>query len=144
MPAAIDAQAATLDQFIAGWKNWTPEDWMSSWSDNCELRMLPFSLGLPTKSRAEVQVILPKLMKILTNYELDIYEIVHDPARSKAVVYATSKAETPFEDFKWTNEYAVFLTFTEDGKEIKKVEEMVDTAFYQEFFPKFQKYMSTQ
>jgi hypothetical protein len=41
---------------------------------------------------------------------------VHDAAKSKAVIYATSKADTPFGDFKWTNEYAVFVTFTEDGE----------------------------
>ncbi|KAL9094350.1 MAG: hypothetical protein Q9165_003491 [Trypethelium subeluteriae] len=81
-------------------------------------------------------------MEILTNYELEICEIVHDAPRSKAVIYATSKADTPFEDFKWTNEYAVFLSFTEDGKKVKKMEEMVDTAFYREFFPKFQNYLS--
>ena len=57
-------------------------------------------------------------------------------------MYATSRADTPFGDFKWTNEYAVFVSFTEDGEQINKVEEMVDTAFYQEFFPKFQRYMS--
>jgi len=58
---------------------------------------------------------------------------VHDAAKSKAVIYATSKADTPFGDFKWTNEYAVFVTFTEDGEKVSKVEEMVDTAFFQEF-----------
>lgn len=66
---------------------------------------------------------------------------MHDAAKGKAVIYATSKADTPFGDFKWTNEYAVFVTFTEDGKQINKMEEMIDTAFFNDFFPKFQKYL---
>jgi len=69
MPAPAHIQAATLEKFIAGWKKWTPEDWMATWSADCKQRMLPFSLGVPLRSRAEVQVILPKLMEILTNYE---------------------------------------------------------------------------
>ncbi|KAF2111968.1 hypothetical protein BDV96DRAFT_580934 [Lophiotrema nucula] len=85
---------------------------------------------------------LPKMMEILTNYEVDFYHIVHDADRSKAAIYATSKADTPFEDFKWTNEYAVFLTFSSDGTEITRMEEMVDTAFFQQFFPRFQKYLA--
>ncbi|CZR68583.1 uncharacterized protein PAC_18482 [Phialocephala subalpina] len=144
MPAPAHIQAATLDKFIAGWKKWIPEDWMATWSDDCKQRVLPFSLGLPTKSRADVQAILPKLMEILTNYELNIYEIVHDVARNKAVIYVISKADTPFGDFKWMNEYAVFISFTEDGEQINKTGEMIDTAFYHEFSPKFQKYLSEQ
>ncbi|KAM0795935.1 hypothetical protein BDR22DRAFT_882858 [Usnea florida] len=142
MPAPAHIQTATLDRFIGGWRKWTPEDWMATWSGDCVQKMLPLSLGVPAKSVAQVKVILPRLMEILTNYELHIYEIVHDAPKGKAVVYATSRADTPFGDFKWTNEYAVFVSFTEDGEQINKVEEMVDTAFYQEFFPKFQRYMS--
>lgn len=75
---------------------------------------------------------------------MEIYEIVHDVARGKAVIYATSHADTPWEDFKWKNEYAVFLTFTENGEKINKVDEMLDSAFAKEFFPRFQKYLSEQ
>lgn len=75
---------------------------------------------------------------------MDFYEVIHDAAKGKAVIYATSYADTIFDDFKWTNEYAVFITFTENGEQINKMEEMVDTAFFQEFFPRFQKYLIEQ
>lgn len=74
--------------------------------------------------------------------KLTIHEIVHDLPQCKAAVYALSTGKTPFGD--WTNEYAVFFTFNKDGQEIVKVEEMVDTAFMNEFFPKFQEYMRRQ
>lgn len=67
---------------------------------------------------------------------------MHDSDRGKAAIYATSHADTPFGDFKWSNEYAVFITFSADGEKIDNMEEMIDTAFYREFFPKFQKYLS--
>ncbi|KUI60106.1 hypothetical protein VP1G_11165 [Cytospora mali] len=141
MPAPAHIQAATLDRFIAGWKKWTPEDYLATWSDDCTQQLMPFSLGVPARSRAEVNVFLPKLMTVLTNYELETSRIVHDAANSKAVIYASSKADTLLGDSKWKNDFAVFLSFTEDGEKINRMEEMVDTAFYQEFFPRFQKYL---
>jgi hypothetical protein len=76
--------------------------------------------------------------------QIEVYNIVHDSARSKAALYMKSTADTPFENLKWNNEYAVFLTFTEDGNQVVKMEEMVDTALFNEFFPKFQKYLAEQ
>ncbi|KAJ6033259.1 uncharacterized protein N7446_008450 [Penicillium canescens] len=48
---------------------------------------------------------------------MEVHELVHDASKGKAAVYITSMANTPFEgNFKWTNEYAVFPTFSEDGQ----------------------------
>jgi hypothetical protein len=66
---------------------------------------------------------------------------VHDSARGTAAVYATSQADTPFPGEKWTNEYAIFLSFSEDGTKVSRLEEMMDSAFYQSFVPKFQRYL---
>lgn len=66
--------------------------------------------------------------------QLDVHEIVHDVAGSKCVIYGISHADTPYDDgkFKWTNEYSAFIYLTEDGTQIRKIEEMVDTAFFAE------------
>lgn len=69
-------QVATLEQFIAGWKKFTPEDWMASWSEDCTQKMLPFTMGVPARPRDEVQVVLPKLMEILTNYEAGSMQVL--------------------------------------------------------------------
>ncbi|KUJ13608.1 uncharacterized protein LY89DRAFT_622550 [Mollisia scopiformis] len=142
MSESADTQVSTLNGFITGWKNWKAEDMIASWSPECTQRALPFSLGHPPRSRAEVQFTLPKLMGIVSNHDLTIHEVVHDAARSKAVVYALSKGDTPFGE--WRNEYAVFLTFSESGEQIIKFEEMVDSAFFNDFFPKFQKHLQQQ
>lgn len=70
MPAPAEVQAATLEKFIAGWKEFTPESWMATWSEDCTQKMLPLSLGVPARSRTEVLGILPKLIGILKNYKV--------------------------------------------------------------------------
>ncbi|KAF5131503.1 hypothetical protein MHUMG1_07654 [Metarhizium humberi] len=133
MPAPAEVQAATIDKFIEGWGTNNPEAWVQLWTDDCTNKILPFSLGAPPMSKdTVVSKALPKLFGNLANWKLQVYEVVLDTKKSKAAIYATSKADTPFGDFKWANEYAAFVTLTEDGKQISKIEEMVDTAFFAE------------
>jgi hypothetical protein len=70
MPGAAEIQTRTLEQFIEGWKAWTPEAWTACWSPDCQQQMLPFTLGVPARSLEEVMHVLPKMMEVLTNYEV--------------------------------------------------------------------------
>ncbi|KAJ9142412.1 hypothetical protein NKR23_g7288 [Pleurostoma richardsiae] len=144
MAATADIQAETLERFIEGWKAWTPESLTLTWSEDFQQRLLPYSLGVPPRSRAEAAWAVARLVEVLSNYKFEVINVVHDVAKGKAVVYAKSFADTSFGDFKWANEYAFFVTFTEDGKHICAMDEMVDTEFFKEFFPKFQGYLSKQ
>ena len=76
------------------------------------------------------------------NPQLHVHEIIHDAPQGKAVIYASSRADTLFADgFEWTNEYAVFLSFSDNGERVVRNDEMVDTAFYHDFFPRFQAHL---
>ncbi|KAH6629943.1 hypothetical protein B0J18DRAFT_85841 [Chaetomium sp. MPI-SDFR-AT-0129] len=142
MATPADVQQATLARFVAGWKNWSAAEMAQVWSEDYTQAALPFSLGHPPRTRAQVEATLPLLQKVVTDYELTIHNVVHDTAQGKAVVYALSKGTTPFG--KWDNEYAVFFTFDQSREHIVKIEEMVDTAFMKEFFPKFQNFVREQ
>ncbi|KAE8385294.1 hypothetical protein BDV23DRAFT_165206 [Aspergillus alliaceus] len=78
MPAPTEVQSATLKKFLQGWETITAESWTGLWSDNCTQQFLPFSLGLPPKSREEVLQTLPKLLSVLRDWKLDIHHVVHD------------------------------------------------------------------
>ncbi|QIW99248.1 hypothetical protein AMS68_004766 [Peltaster fructicola] len=141
MVDVAQTQAATLDKFIQGWSSWTPEPMLAVETADCTQTALPFSMGHPPRSKAEVEFMLPKLMKTVQDYKLTIHNVVHDTANRKAAVYAISHGNTDFGE--WTNEYAVFVWFTEDGTRISKIEEMVDSAFMKDFMPKFQRHLMT-
>ncbi|KAJ5693383.1 hypothetical protein N7462_002806 [Penicillium macrosclerotiorum] len=60
---------------------------MATWSTDSRQKILPFSLGVPSRSRTEVQQVLPKLIGVLKNYEKEINEVVHDVSKGKAAVF---------------------------------------------------------
>ncbi|KAJ5952323.1 uncharacterized protein N7479_010736 [Penicillium vulpinum] len=134
-------QAVTLDKFLTAWKDQAVEDTIALWSDDFKQQLLPSSLGVPSHSRAESEKIYPKLTGSLRNWKLDIKEVVHDVGRGTAAVYATSQADTPLPNEKWTTDFSIFLSFTEDGLRVNRLDEMVDSGFYADYFPKFQQWL---
>ncbi|KAJ5245024.1 hypothetical protein N7489_005120 [Penicillium chrysogenum] len=139
MPAPASTQAATLQRFISAWEKWEAQEWISTFSDDFQQVTMPLGLNIPPRTRKEVEVILPALMATVDSYELTIHHVVHDAEHNKAAVYATSKGLLPWGD--WNLEYSIFITFTEDGEKVARLEEMLDTAFLQDFGPKFGKYL---
>ncbi|KAF2118821.1 hypothetical protein BDV96DRAFT_642992 [Lophiotrema nucula] len=138
MPATADVQAAIIDAFIQGWRGWTPEGMLAPCSSDCTQLALPLSDGRPLKSRPDMEMLFPILMRELSNFDLNVHNIVHDPEHSKAALYATAKADTPFGPYN--NEHALFLWFDESGN-INKMEEMFDSAFMATFQPAFRDYL---
>lgn len=65
---------------------------------------------------------------------------MHDAERNTAAIYSMSKGNLPW-DQPWNMEYSVFLTFSESGDKIVKMEEMMDSCFFKEFAPNFQNYL---
>jgi hypothetical protein len=69
MPSLAE-QEATLNQFIQGWKKWSTEEMLASWAETATQKALPFSLGHPARTRAQVEETLPILQRAVTNYEV--------------------------------------------------------------------------
>jgi hypothetical protein len=74
--------------------------------------------------------------------QLTVHNVVHDVAGGKAVIYALSKADSPWGPYR--NEHALFLWFDESGEKVRKIEELFDTVVMNEFLPKIQQYAAQQ
>lgn len=70
MPAASEIQAATLQKYIDGWRGWTVDGFLASWSQNCTQQALPFSSGKPLLQRAEAERLFPHLMSVMTDFQV--------------------------------------------------------------------------
>lgn len=70
MPVPAHIQAATLEKFLATWKDQAVEEMVALWSDNFTQQLLPLSLGTPLHSRAEAAAVYPKLTASLTNWKV--------------------------------------------------------------------------
>ncbi|KAK3680676.1 NAD-dependent epimerase [Podospora appendiculata] len=73
---------------------------------------------------------------------MTVHNVVHDTAHGKAVIYALTKADTPWGPYK--NEHALFLWFDESGTEVDRIEEMFDALVMKEFLPKIQEHVARQ
>jgi hypothetical protein len=70
MPAPNHVQAATLQRFLDAWKNWNAREWLDIFAPDIVQVTMPLSLGIPPRSRAEVEQTLPALIATVTSYEV--------------------------------------------------------------------------
>lgn len=70
MPAPAHIQRATIDKFLAAWKDSDAQGTIGLWSDEFEQQLLPHSLQQPTRSRSHAEFFYPKLVNGLTNWKV--------------------------------------------------------------------------
>ncbi|KAJ6192084.1 hypothetical protein J3E72DRAFT_399387 [Bipolaris maydis] len=111
---SLVAQQDTARAVIAAYNAWDIDDIMAYRSPDCKHRAY-FS----------------EIMHLYSNFTVTVKEEVHDAAARKCIIHATSRAETKIGPY--TNEYALILTFTEDGRKVTKFDEFVDSAYSEQF-----------
>jgi ketosteroid isomerase-like protein len=60
-----------------------------------------------------------------------VREEIHDALAHTCIIHATSTANTKIGPY--ANEYALILTFTEDGRKVTNFKEFVDSAYSEQF-----------
>jgi hypothetical protein len=65
-----------------------------------------------------------------------VHRELHDAEARRCVIHASSTANTGIGNY--ANEYALFLEFTDDGKNVVNIEEFVDSAYSTNFFAELQ------
>jgi len=67
---------------------------------------------------------------------------MHDPEARSSVLHLRDTAQSPVGPYE--NEYVFMLSFTEDGKQITRIEEFLDSANCNAFFGRIQKWLAEQ
>ncbi|PVH92161.1 hypothetical protein DM02DRAFT_663221 [Periconia macrospinosa] len=70
-------------------------------------------------------------MPLYSNFTVVVREEIHDALAHTCIIHATSTANTKIGPY--ANEYALILTFTEDGRKVTNFKEFVDSAYSEQF-----------
>jgi ketosteroid isomerase-like protein len=130
--ASLTAQKTTAQTFINAYNDWDIEAIMDYRTPDCHQQPLPHSMGKPPKNNAQYREYFEKIMPLFSNFTVTVHKEFHDPEARMSFMHASSRADTNIGPY--TNEYALSLSFTEDGTKITNIEEFVDSAYSAKFF----------
>ncbi|KAL5117243.1 hypothetical protein ACEQ8H_004802 [Pleosporales sp. CAS-2024a] len=130
--STLAAQKETTKRVLDAYKAWDLEQIMAFRAPNCRQRVIPASMGRPWTSNDEYREGLTRIMPLFRNWTITVDTEVHDAEQHTCMMHATSSAETDIGPY--LNEYALILHFTDDGKQVIKILEMVDSAYSLKFF----------
>ncbi|EMD88492.1 hypothetical protein COCC4DRAFT_29062 [Bipolaris maydis ATCC 48331] len=128
---SLIAQKNTARAVIDAYNAWDIEAILAYQSPDCEHRVLPASINRAAKSNDEYRTYLNKIMPQYSNFTVTVMEETHDARAHKCIIYASSTAQTKIG--LYANEYALILTFTEDGTKVTKFDKFIDSAYSQQF-----------
>ncbi|RAR15476.1 hypothetical protein DDE83_001117 [Stemphylium lycopersici] len=130
-PPNLLAQQDTARAVIEAYNAWNIDDIMAYRSPDCKHRVLPASMNRTAKTNAEYRAYLSEIMHLYSNFTVEVEEEIHDATKHTCIIHARSTASTPIGPYG--NEYALILTFTDDGRKVTKFDEFVDSAYSQQF-----------
>ncbi|KAL5375328.1 hypothetical protein PMIN02_012062 [Paraphaeosphaeria minitans] len=99
-------------------------------------------MGRAAKSNDEYRAYLSTIMPLYSNFTVAVLEEIHDAEAHTCIIHASSTVDTKIGQYG--NEYALILTFTEDGKQVTRFEEFVDSAYSERFVAALGKATSSQ
>ncbi|CAE7016099.1 hypothetical protein PTTW11_02903 [Pyrenophora teres f. teres] len=127
----LAAQQDTARAVIDAYNAWDVDAILAYRSPDCKHRVLPASMNRAAKSNDEYRAYLNTIMPLYLNFTVVVMEEIHDARAHTCIIHASSTAHTRIG--LYANEYALILTFTEDGTEVTKFDEFVDSAYSQQF-----------
>lgn len=118
--------SSTADIVIQAYNAWTLESVMSFRAPNCTHYILPSSLNRPPLNNEQYPAFFLPLMPAFKDFHLTVHDTIVDEVARKVVVHASSTATTALGPYK--NEYTLILHMTEDGRQVERFYEFVDSA----------------
>lgn len=123
---------ATIHRIVDAYNSWDIDAIMAPRAPECIHEILPLSLKQPPLTNEQYRAHFATVIPQFQNFKVDVLDLVVDEKRNKVVAHARSTADTAVGLYQ--NEYSFFLDLTPDGKQILRMQEFVDSGFYQDFF----------
>ncbi|PSN58735.1 hypothetical protein BS50DRAFT_580500 [Corynespora cassiicola Philippines] len=127
----LHAQKETARAMIDAYNSWDIDSILAYRTPECQHQILPSSMGRAAKSNDEYRAYLHMIMPLYSNFTAVVLEEIHDAEAHTSIMHTSSTADTDIGQY--TNEYVLILSFTEDGKQVTKFDEFVDSAYTEGF-----------
>ncbi|KAJ9617033.1 hypothetical protein H2200_000754 [Cladophialophora chaetospira] len=129
-----------LDAYAA----WNLDAIMADRAEECVYHARPETAGLPPRNNAEYrQWYTTEIMPLMkTGIKVEVHNIVYDAEARKSVLHGISTSESIVGPYR--NEVILITTFNESGDKAVKIEEMFDSAYFQQFGQRLQEFMAQQ
>ena len=125
---------ATAQSAIQGYNTWTPASVLSYRSPTCLHYILPSSLHRPPLNNDQYAAYFTPIMPAFKDFHVTVHDSIVDEAARKVVMYASSSASTALGPYN--NEYMLILHMTEDGRQVDRFYEFVDSAYSADRIPR--------
>ncbi|KAI4637874.1 hypothetical protein J4E83_000692 [Alternaria metachromatica] len=125
--ANLAAQKVVAKEVIAAYNAWDIERILGYRTPDCKQNILPASLNRTAMTNDEYRVFFKRIEPLYKNFTARVLQETHDPEAHTCIIHARSTATTAIGPYG--NEYALILTFTEDGTKVKYFDEFVDSAY---------------
>ncbi|KAI4670300.1 uncharacterized protein J4E79_000581 [Alternaria viburni] len=125
--ANLAAQKVVAKEVIAAYNAWDIERILGYRTPDCKQNILPASLNRTAMTNDEYRVFFKRIEPLYENFTARVLQETHDPEAHTCIIHARSTATTAIGPYG--NEYALILTFTEDGTKVKYFDEFVDSAY---------------
>ncbi|KAF9730069.1 hypothetical protein PMIN01_12002, partial [Paraphaeosphaeria minitans] len=111
---SLDAQKSTAKAVIDAYTAWDIDRILSYRTPECQHQVLPSSMGRGPESNDEYRAYLSTIMPLYSEFTVAVLKEIQDAETHTCLIYASSTADTKIG--RYGNEYALILTFTEDGR----------------------------
>lgn len=117
----------TVYNLLEGYHTLKVENILAPLADSCTQQVLPASLGLPTRSKADYGKHATGICTIFKDFHMEPQAVFEDEGQNSVVVYAKMIGELANDMGPWENECILMLRMSEDGTQIVEHKEFVDS-----------------
>ncbi|GAB1737384.1 hypothetical protein NU219Hw_g1529t1 [Hortaea werneckii] len=129
----------TAQAVCDGYEKWEIDAVMAPRTQDCIHHLGPKSLGRPLRNNEQYCAYFSTVQTLFHDFKIQVADQVFDVDEKRAALHVFGSASSPVG--KYEQEYSWFLTFNKDGTKVKRMEEMTDSAYLEEFFKRLHSYV---
>ncbi|KAK0615324.1 hypothetical protein B0T17DRAFT_461637, partial [Bombardia bombarda] len=117
----------TTQALLEGYSSLSVPKLLSSLSPNFAHKVLPASLGIPHRDKAAFAECAAGIFDTFEQFRMVPEGAFEDEVQGVVIIHARMEGTLKKNKGQWNNECMLIVRFTEDGSQVKEIEEFVDS-----------------